>query len=314
LLVVYQSNLFITLLSVLDNISEIEKKFLLKILDHRAAKNLDGFSEEFERDILEKTGATSITDLLSKLHRELIHVESPYSDEKASIDYWLNDHRLRKFQLLTDQAVRILDLHTRRYIYLNQANEAITGLPNDVFSKKGLMYTYSRIHPWDLLHLISITKKVLDIFPGMKKEDQLNSKLTYDIRYNHPSKGYIRINQNILPVSIAENGKPAIVIIQSSDISEIKKSTRMQYYMATWKGKNLETIFKGSTSAYGNILSDREIEILTLLSEGFTSNQIAKKVSLSPETIRTHSKNIINKVGAKNMTEVVKIAVIEGWI
>jgi DNA-binding NarL/FixJ family response regulator len=55
-------------------------------------------------------------------------------------------------------------------------------------------------------------------------------------------------------------------------------------------------------------LSQREIEIITLIADGFDYKQIAEKLFLSPETISSHKKNILSKLKAKNAANLVKIA------
>ncbi len=301
-------------MSVLSSISENEKKTLLKVLDHRAAKKLNGYSEEFEKNLLRKTKTSSINELLSKFHSELIHVDDDLKDRKVSIDYWLKDHRLKKFQLLSDQAIRILDNHTQQYLYINEANESISGLPNEIFEQKGLKYSNLRTHPWDLFQLILISRKVMKVFQNLDIDEKLNSKFAFDLRYRHPGRGYIRIHQTILPLSISENGKPSVVLIQSSDISELKKSNRMKYFFGFWKNGIFQKLISGETSAYGNILTRRELDLLTLAADGYTSAEIAEFKNLSVETVRTHNRNIISKTGAKNLTEVVRVALVEGWI
>ena len=47
-------------------------------------------------------------------------------------------------------------------------------------------------------------------------------------------------------------------------------------------------------------LSIREIEILGLIMIGYTNHQIAEKLFISYETVRSHRKNILEKTKAKN--------------
>lgn len=55
-------------------------------------------------------------------------------------------------------------------------------------------------------------------------------------------------------------------------------------------------------------LSPREKEVLLLLSDGLTNNEIAKELIISVDTARTHVGNIMNKLVAFNRTQVVSIA------
>jgi DNA-binding NarL/FixJ family response regulator len=47
-------------------------------------------------------------------------------------------------------------------------------------------------------------------------------------------------------------------------------------------------------------LSMREMEVLGLIMLGYTNQQIADKLFISFETVRSHRKNILDKTGAKN--------------
>jgi DNA-binding NarL/FixJ family response regulator len=57
------------------------------------------------------------------------------------------------------------------------------------------------------------------------------------------------------------------------------------------------------------VLSSREKEILTLISEGYTNPQIAEKIFLSQFTIDSHRKNLLAKLNVKNTATLIKFAV-----
>jgi len=52
-------------------------------------------------------------------------------------------------------------------------------------------------------------------------------------------------------------------------------------------------------------LSLREIEILGLIMQGYTTIAIARKLFISYETVRSHRKHILQKTGAKNTAALV---------
>jgi two-component system response regulator NreC len=53
-------------------------------------------------------------------------------------------------------------------------------------------------------------------------------------------------------------------------------------------------------------LTKREIEIIKLIAEGLTSQQMADKLFISPRTVETHRANLMKKVGVRNAIELVK--------
>ncbi len=59
-------------------------------------------------------------------------------------------------------------------------------------------------------------------------------------------------------------------------------------------------------------LSQRETEILRQVAEGSRNKEIAANLALSEETIKSHMKNILGKLGAADRTQAVSIAVRRG--
>ena len=61
-------------------------------------------------------------------------------------------------------------------------------------------------------------------------------------------------------------------------------------------------------------LSEREVEILSLVAEGCTNEGIARRLHIAESTARFHVSNILSKLGAQNRAEAVRIAMSRGLI
>ena len=59
-------------------------------------------------------------------------------------------------------------------------------------------------------------------------------------------------------------------------------------------------------------LTKREIEILRLIAQELTNNEIAERLFISTYTVETHRKNLIRKIGVKNTAGLVKFALQQG--
>jgi two-component system, NarL family, nitrate/nitrite response regulator NarL len=57
-----------------------------------------------------------------------------------------------------------------------------------------------------------------------------------------------------------------------------------------------------------NILTKREIEILILITDEYSTKEIAHQLLISPRTVETHRKNIQNKLNTKSIIGLVKYA------
>lgn len=82
----------------------------------------------------------------------------------------------------------------------------------------------------------------------------------------------------------------------------------------------LDTIREGKTYApvattpdreekkSSGVLTQREGEVLKLLSNGYSSKQIGKELSISTRTVETHRLNIMKKLGTSNSAETISVA------
>ncbi|HAA11454.1 MAG TPA: hypothetical protein DCE41_07030 [Cytophagales bacterium] len=61
-------------------------------------------------------------------------------------------------------------------------------------------------------------------------------------------------------------------------------------------------------------LSERELEIVRELAKGDSGPVIADRLHLSEYTVRSHRRNILHKLGAKNTAELIHMAMERGWI
>lgn len=60
-------------------------------------------------------------------------------------------------------------------------------------------------------------------------------------------------------------------------------------------------------------LSSRELQVVKLILEQMSTEEIAKVLFLSPSTVETHRRNILQKLDCRNTAGLVKYAVERGW-
>lgn len=62
------------------------------------------------------------------------------------------------------------------------------------------------------------------------------------------------------------------------------------------------------------LLSPREIQVVILLCKGYINKEIGKKLNISLATVMTHRKNIIAKLHAKSLADIIIYAVVNGYV
>jgi DNA-binding NarL/FixJ family response regulator len=62
------------------------------------------------------------------------------------------------------------------------------------------------------------------------------------------------------------------------------------------------------------ILSDREIEVMSLIVQGYINKEIAQQLNIGLATVITHRKNIMDKLGFKSVSALTIYAVMHGYV
>ena len=133
---------------------------------------------------------------------------------------------------------------------------------------------------------------------------------------------FVAVTPEQSAVTVVEALRSGVVsyVKKDCDIAEIMSSVNETYAgNKFFCGQILETIQKASIdvedidfeafSCEPISLSERELEIITLIAEGHTNGQIGEILHLSTHTITTHRKNIMAKLGVKNTAAIVMYAV-----
>jgi two-component system response regulator NreC len=79
-------------------------------------------------------------------------------------------------------------------------------------------------------------------------------------------------------------------------------------------GDYLQRVRTGEEKDSYSSLTEREREILKLVAEGYTNNQIAERLVISPKTVDTHRTHIMDKLNLHSRAELVKYAMWRGLL
>lgn len=76
----------------------------------------------------------------------------------------------------------------------------------------------------------------------------------------------------------------------------------------------LGRVGSGEELDLGQVLSEREREVVKLTAEGYTAQQAAEQLSLSPKTVETYRHRAMQKLGLTNRAELVRYALRAGML
>ncbi|MBO9595874.1 MAG: response regulator transcription factor [Niabella sp.] len=139
-------------------------------------------------------------------------------------------------------------------------------------------------------------------------------ELCKDLKKKHPDMTILAISnqaERSIIVQMLQNGASGYLLKNASAdelLDCIDKGMRGEQALSS---EAREIMSRPATNDWNGIpsLTKREKEILRLISDGFSSTDIAEKLFLSQLTVETHRRNIIQKFQTNNMFSVIKLAI-----
>ncbi|MTI19730.1 LuxR family transcriptional regulator [Fulvivirga sp. RKSG066] len=176
--------------------------------------------------------------------------------------------------------------------------------------------------------IVKIEKKemlIKDFMTYLESVQRLAYKIIYSYRMKDPAGTIRTILHQANVLSLNDQGIPQHVFSVHSDISHLNvvNTTDVSFihlkdgksYCNLCPEENLPFNPKQYHKPNKNVLqnlSEREQEIVKLLSYGFSAKLIAEKLNISTHTVRTHRKNILHKSNCVNTAELVAKAILGG--
>jgi DNA-binding NarL/FixJ family response regulator len=140
--------------------------------------------------------------------------------------------------------------------------------------------------------------------------DKSGIDLCKEVREKYPSVfviGLSTFNQQSFIEKMMNNGASGYVLKNATQEELMEAITTVatgKTYFSFEAGKTLQKIKTNPI-----VLTRREKEVLELIAEGMTNNEIATKLFVGSTTIDTHRKNLLTKFGAKNTATLIRMAV-----
>jgi two-component system nitrate/nitrite response regulator NarL len=145
-------------------------------------------------------------------------------------------------------------------------------------------------------------------------------ELAKQLKTNHPEVKVLALsmhNESSIISSMMKNGISGYVL-KDVGKEELLQAVNTIYNGETWfseevKSTMMESLMKGrpadnTPSHFKPKLSERETEILQLIAQGKTQNEIAETLFISHHTVIFHRRKLLRKFDAANIAELVKEA------
>lgn len=166
-------------------------------------------------------------------------------------------------------------------------------------------------HAMNATSCLAFLKKQLPdiILMDINLPDKSGIDLCKEVKEKYPSVfiiGLSTFNQQSFIEKMMANGASGYVlknVSQEELIRAIEVVSKGKIFLSDEASRTLR---KSKEAAI--VLTRREKEVLELIAEGLTNNEVAQKLFISPSTVDTHRKNILIKFGVNNTAHLIKKA------
>jgi len=175
------------------------------------------------------------------------------------------------------------------------------------------------IHPDDFQHFVHCEEiEGYFLFSHLRKKEIPNYKVSYQIRFKTADDTYKLFLRQSIALTLDDDYRLSMVFTNQSNIDHISSYNNHKVsFINILEDKSyfgISCIDDLKNGQAKQAVSNRETEILKLVSKGFSSKEIADYLHISLDTVRTHRKNILNKTDFENLTQAVTYFVWEGLI
>ncbi|MGG8495309.1 response regulator transcription factor [Tenacibaculum sp. TC6] len=216
---------------------------------------------------------------------------------------------IKAFARTTYKSIYVIDYQKKGFEYVSENPLFLCGHKAEEVKEMGYLFYFKYVIPEDIDLLLKINTIGFDFYQKIPLNERIYHSISYDFHLKNQEGRTFLINQKLTPIFLTDEGKiwKAICIIS---LSNEQNSGNITIYK---KGEN--KIFK--YDLIGNFwkteekieLSNREKEILKFSVRGYTINDMADPMFVSPDTVKFHRRKLFEKLGVTNISEAIVYAI-----
>ena len=234
----------------------------------------------------------------------------------ADIDYGRWERRragIVHMAELSRSCVFTVDVYRGVYDYASEGFTDLFGVTPEVLRDIAGQgdFIAGLIHPDDRPRIADLQIRHGKFILSLPAEERNDYRTIYQVRMRGTSGKYINIISRQQVIETTADGKAWIVMGMIELAPDQTPTDRVRCSVL-----NLRTgqFFNPYASSQEYALTDRELEVLSLIGRGMLSKEIAGHLKVSINTIHNHRKNILTKLEVDNAIEAINTARAAGLI
>jgi DNA-binding CsgD family transcriptional regulator len=215
---------------------------------------------------------------------------------------------IKAFARATYTSIYVIDYLKQGFEFVSENPLFLCGNTAEQVLEMGYTFYFNHVPKLDLDLLLKINSVGFDFYEKIPLDERIFHTISYDFHLKNQEGKLILINQKLTPMFLTDSGKiwKAICIIS---LSSERKSGNIRIYK---NGENKEYRYNLDhnfwETSQKTTLSKREIEVLQLSTRGYTINEIADAIFVSPDTVKFHRRKLFEKLEVTNISEAIVYA------
>lgn len=230
-------------------------------------------------------------------------VKNISEDGKKQLNNYLEV--VKAFARATYNSVYIIDYEKKGFEYVSENPLFLCGHTAKEVQELGYAFYFKYVIKEDLDLLLKINTIGFDFYESIPLEERIHHTISYDFNLKNPDGKTILINQKLTPMFLNKDGKiwKALCIVtlspeQNAGNIKIYKKGSNRVFKYDLDGDFWKTVEKIK-------LTNREKEVLRYSTRGFTIEEIAETIFVSPDTVKFHRRKLFKKLKASNISEAI---------
>ncbi|WP_299884004.1 LuxR C-terminal-related transcriptional regulator [uncultured Lacinutrix sp.] len=216
---------------------------------------------------------------------------------------------IKAFARTTYKSIYIIDYESKGFEYVSENPLFLCGHTAEEVKEMGYAFYFKYVTKDDLDLLLKINNAGFEFYEKIPAQERKFHTISYDFHLKNQEGKVILINQKLTPLFLTSDGKiwKAICIIslsneQNSGNIKIYKKGSDKIFKYDLEGEFWKTEEKIK-------LTNREKEVLLFSTRGYTINEIAEAIFVSPDTVKFHRRKLFDKLEVANISEAISFAI-----
>lgn len=126
---------------------------------------------------------------------------------------------------------------------------------------------------------------------------------------SHADEFKLHRSQQVGVNGFVDKGGQALAVLEEALLTILNGHS---YYCSVMRSIRVQ--MREDPLSFSKVLSDREMELLTLLGKGLSNEDIGTRLGLSATTVRNHRQNIMTKLGLGSTPQLIHYALSKGFV